>query len=69
VTCLFEGGIMHRDSLGTEQPIAPGEVNWRIAAAKQGWARDRMGLVVPGDEREWIPLPERQAVRARTAES
>jgi hypothetical protein len=23
-----------------------------------------MGLVVPGDEKEWIPLPERQVVRA-----
>ena len=36
----------------------------RIEHAKQAWARDRMGFVVPGDEREWIPLPERQAVRA-----
>jgi redox-sensitive bicupin YhaK (pirin superfamily) len=41
----------------------------RIEAAKQGWARDRMGLVVPGDESEWIPLPEKRAVRAGTAES
>lgn len=31
VTYLFEGEIMHRDSLGTEQPIRPGEVNWMIA--------------------------------------
>jgi hypothetical protein len=36
----------------------------RIEEAKQAWARDRMGLVVPGDEKEWIPLPERQVVRA-----
>ena len=28
---LFEGEIMHRDSLGTEQAIRPGEVNWMIA--------------------------------------
>jgi redox-sensitive bicupin YhaK (pirin superfamily) len=35
----------------------------RIEVAKQGWARDRMGLSVPGDETEWIPLPERQVVR------
>ncbi|HYF59731.1 MAG TPA: pirin family protein [Burkholderiaceae bacterium] len=28
VTWLFEGEIMHRDSLGTVQPIRPGEVNW-----------------------------------------
>lgn len=56
---------MHRDSLCTEQPIAPGEVNWRIEAAKQGWARDRMGLVVPGDERELIPLPGRRSREKR----
>jgi hypothetical protein len=39
----------------------------RIEAAKQGWMRDRMGLVVPGDAEEWIPLPERQSVRAGSA--
>ena len=31
VTYLFEGEFMHRDSLGTEQRIAPGDVNWMIA--------------------------------------
>ena len=31
VTYLFEGEIMHRDSLGSEQPIRPGEVNWMTA--------------------------------------
>jgi redox-sensitive bicupin YhaK (pirin superfamily) len=31
VTYLFEGEIMHRDSLGTVQPIRPGEVNWMFA--------------------------------------
>jgi redox-sensitive bicupin YhaK (pirin superfamily) len=28
---LFEGEIMHRDSVGSEQPIRPGEVNWMTA--------------------------------------
>ena len=28
---LFDGEIMHRDSLGTEQPIQPGEINWMTA--------------------------------------
>lgn len=28
ITYLFEGEIMHRDSVGSEQPIRPGEVNW-----------------------------------------
>ena len=32
LTYLFEGEIMHRDSIGSEQPIRPGEVNWMIAA-------------------------------------
>jgi redox-sensitive bicupin YhaK (pirin superfamily) len=31
VTYLFAGEIMHRDSLGTEVPIRPGEVNWMTA--------------------------------------
>jgi redox-sensitive bicupin YhaK (pirin superfamily) len=31
VTYLFEGEIMHRDSLGSEQPIRPGELNWMTA--------------------------------------
>jgi len=31
VTYLFEGEIMHRDSLASEQPIRPGEVNWMTA--------------------------------------
>lgn len=31
VTYLFEGAFLHRDSLGTIQPIAPGDVNWMTA--------------------------------------
>jgi hypothetical protein len=31
VTYLFDGEIMHRDSLGTAAPIRPGEVNWMTA--------------------------------------
>lgn len=31
VTYLFEGEILHRDSLGSVQPIRPGEVNWMTA--------------------------------------
>jgi redox-sensitive bicupin YhaK (pirin superfamily) len=31
VTYLFDGEIMHRDSLGTEVPIRPGAVNWMTA--------------------------------------
>ena len=31
VTYLYEGEFLHRDSLGTNQMIYPGEVNWMIA--------------------------------------
>ncbi|MGC4091641.1 MAG: pirin family protein [Polyangiaceae bacterium] len=31
VTSLFEGEIMHRDSLGVVQSIRPGELNWMTA--------------------------------------
>jgi len=31
LTYLFEGAIMHRDSLGTEMIIEPGAVNWMTA--------------------------------------
>lgn len=33
VTYLFAGEIMHRDSVGSEAPIHPGEVNWMIAGS------------------------------------
>jgi redox-sensitive bicupin YhaK (pirin superfamily) len=31
VTYLFEGEILHRDSLGSHQVIRPGEINWMTA--------------------------------------
>ena len=45
VTYLFEGEILHRDSLGTLQPIRPGDVNWMtagrgIAHSERTLARD-----------------------------
>lgn len=33
VTYLFDGEILHRDSLGSRQPIVPGDVNWMTAGA------------------------------------
>jgi redox-sensitive bicupin YhaK (pirin superfamily) len=33
VTYLFEGELLHRDSLGTVQMITPGEVNWMTAGS------------------------------------
>jgi redox-sensitive bicupin YhaK (pirin superfamily) len=31
ITYLFDGEVMHRDSVGSEQAIRPGEVNWMTA--------------------------------------
>jgi redox-sensitive bicupin YhaK (pirin superfamily) len=31
VTYLFDGEIVHRDSLGSHQPIRPGDINWMTA--------------------------------------
>src|SRR5690554_804172 len=33
ITYLFEGEIMHRDSVGSQQPIRPGEVNWMTSGS------------------------------------
>lgn len=33
VTYLFDGEIMHRDSVGSQEAIQPGEVNWMTAGA------------------------------------
>jgi redox-sensitive bicupin YhaK (pirin superfamily) len=48
VTYLFEGAIAHRDSLGSEQVIRPGDVNWMTAGR---------GIV----HSERTPAPERAA--------
>jgi len=33
VTYLFDGEIVHRDSLGNQRPIRPGDVNWMLAGS------------------------------------
>ena len=64
VTYLFEGGIVHRDSLGFVQPIAPGDVNWMTAGRgivhserTDAEARQRpqrlQGIQI------WVALPQR----------
>lgn len=63
VTYLFEGEILHRDSLGSIQTIRPGEVNWmtagrgivhseRTAAPVRAHASRVHGL------QSWVALPE-----------
>ena len=62
ITYLFEGEIMHRDSLGTVQPIRAGEVNWMTAGRgithSERFEKGRL----QGDRlhgvQAWVALPE-----------
>jgi redox-sensitive bicupin YhaK (pirin superfamily) len=62
VTYLFDGEIVHRDSLGTAMPIRPGAVNWmtagrgivhseRTAAERRAGGEPLHGLQL------WVALP------------
>lgn len=66
VTYLFEGRMVHRDSLGTVQTIEPGAINWmsagkgivhseRMAESDRGLPRALHGLQL------WVALPKDQA--------
>src|SRR4051794_23575523 len=63
VTYLFEGEILHRDSLGSHQPIVPGDVNWMTAGrgiahsertdqALRGHSNRLFGI------QSWVALPK-----------
>lgn len=62
VTYLFDGEIMHRDSVGSEQAIRPGEVNWMIAGKgithSERFEKERaQGGIVHGIQ-SWVALPK-----------
>ena len=63
LTYLLEGEILHRDSLGTEQAIRPGAVNWMRAgrgivhSERTADGRRRTGQRLFGLQ-TWIALPE-----------
>ncbi|MGB6230706.1 MAG: pirin family protein, partial [Litorimonas sp.] len=63
LTYLFEGQILHRDSLGTERAIEPGAVNWMKAGRgivhSERTAPDRLsaGQQLFGLQ-TWMALPE-----------
>ncbi len=63
VTYLYEGGVVHRDSLGTEMEIQPGAVNWMIAglgithSERTAPERRRAGERLFGIQ-TWVALPE-----------
>lgn len=62
VTYLFDGEIVHRDSLGSRQAIVAGDVNWMSAgrgivhSERTGDERRRSGGVVHGIQ-SWVALP------------
>ena len=63
VTYLFEGAIMHRDSLGYAQEIHPGDVNWMIAGrgivhSERTTPRSMLeGMRLDGIQ-SWVALPD-----------
>jgi hypothetical protein len=61
VTYLLEGEIMHRDSVGSEQPIRPAEVNWMIAGRgithSERFERARMDGGPMHGLQAWVALP------------
>ena len=61
VTYLFEGEITHRDSLGVEQVIRPGEVNWMTAGRGISHSERFDGLRAIGGPlhglQAWVALP------------
>jgi redox-sensitive bicupin YhaK (pirin superfamily) len=64
VTYLFEGEIVHRDSLGSHQPIRPGDVNWMTAgrgivhSERTGAEPRQTGSRLDGLQL-WVALPVR----------
>jgi redox-sensitive bicupin YhaK (pirin superfamily) len=64
VTYLFAGEIVHRDSLGSHQPIRPGDVNWMTAgrgivhSERTGAELRQTGSPLDGLQL-WVALPLR----------
>ena len=62
ITYLFAGEIMHRDSVGSEQPIRPGEVNWMTAGSgithSERFERGRREGGPLNGIQAWVALPD-----------
>lgn len=70
VSYLFGGEVTHRDSLGVEQIIRPGEVNWMTAGSGIAHSErfESPGALTGGLEmiQTWVALPERDEESAPT---
>ena len=69
VTYLFDGEILHQDSLGVRQPIRPGDVNWMIAGkgivhSERTPQRLRAKGPTAWGLQSWLALPEPEEERA-----
>lgn len=61
ITWLFSGEILHRDNLGNEQLIKPGEVNWMTAGsgiAHSERASSKKGSMILEGIQLWVALPK-----------
>ena len=62
ITYLFDGEIMHRDSVGSAQPIRPGEVNWMTAGRgithSERFERARLEGGHMNGIQAWVALPD-----------
>lgn len=64
VTYLYQGEFQHRDSLGTDQMIYPGAVNWMVAGNGVTHSERTSPLTREGRHslfgiQTWVALPER----------
>ncbi len=64
VTYLFEGEILHRDSVGSMVPIRPGEVNWMTAGrgivhSERTAPEGRVAGARLSGIQSWVALPAR----------
>ena len=71
VTYIYDGAIMHRDSIGSEQLIEPGDVNWMtagrgIAHSERARAEDRGKVRRILGFQTWVALPEEHEEAAPT---
>lgn len=67
ISYLFDGEITHRDSLGFEQPIRPGEVNWMTAGRGITHSERFERLRAQGGRfdgvQAWVALPQEREDR------
>ncbi|KVU64106.1 pirin [Burkholderia ubonensis] len=72
-TWMIEGSVLHRDSLGYEQVIRPGEVNLMTAGRGIAHTEDTEDALLPGGRfhavQLWIALPDAHRDRAPAFEN